>query len=199
MARTVNPESRERVLNMAERLFNERGYKAVSMRDIANALGIKQASLYYHIPEGKEQLFVEVMTRSFVRHGDGLRCNIESVENSLRPELKAIARWFIAHAPLGLLGMMQNDLLELEEKSRLHLNGALIQHVWSPIQSVFECAVVRGEAEKLRAFDLTGAFLSMMDGLTHAGVHGLIPGGMQGSADYMIDTLMDGLLAKSDC
>lgn len=52
---------RENLLDTAEQLFTSRGYTAVTLKDIAKALGIKQASLYYHFPLGKEDLYVEVM------------------------------------------------------------------------------------------------------------------------------------------
>jgi AcrR family transcriptional regulator len=60
-------ESRERVLQQAEHLFSERGYAAVTLRDIAAGLGIRQASLYHHVPGGKEQLYVEVTERNLRR------------------------------------------------------------------------------------------------------------------------------------
>lgn len=166
------------------------------MRDIAKALGIKQASLYYHVPEGKEQLYVEVMTRNFMRHGVGLREAIDATDANLRRQLKAAAAWFIEHAPLGLLSMMQSDMQELSEPSRQQLQQALFQHIWHPIQLSFEAAAQRGEAKDVRSWDLTGAFLSLMDGLTHAGTSGFMVRGMEESADYMIDLLMDGLLRK---
>ena len=59
--------SRATVLNAAEELFAARGYAAVTLKDIAKQLGIKQASLYYHVPGGKEDLFVEVMLRHLER------------------------------------------------------------------------------------------------------------------------------------
>ena len=43
------------VLTAAVRLFNERGYDATSMFDIAESLGITKSSVYHHI-SGKEQL-----------------------------------------------------------------------------------------------------------------------------------------------
>lgn len=194
MARKANPESRLRVLETAETLFHQRGYNAVSMRDIANALGIKQASLYYHIPGGKEELYVEVMTRNFERHGNGLRQIIASAEINLRTQLKAAATWFVEHAPLGLLGMMQTDMPELSEASQTQLRESLIQQIWQPIHTCFLSAKARGEANDVRAENLTGAFLALMDGVTHAGTNGFLAGGMGESADYLIDILMDGLL-----
>ena len=44
------PETRkEEIVRTAEMLFKQKGYSAVTMRDIAQAMGIKAASLYNHI------------------------------------------------------------------------------------------------------------------------------------------------------
>ena len=50
-------DSTQRVLDVAERLFMDRGYSAITLRDIADELGMKQASLYYHFPGGKGATF----------------------------------------------------------------------------------------------------------------------------------------------
>jgi AcrR family transcriptional regulator len=55
------------VLAAAVRLFNERGYDATSMFDIAESLGITKSSVYHHIT-GKEQLLQMAMDRAL----DGL-------------------------------------------------------------------------------------------------------------------------------
>ena len=55
------------VLNAAVRLFNEHGYDATSMFDIAESLGITKSSVYHHI-SGKEQLLQLAMDRAL----DGL-------------------------------------------------------------------------------------------------------------------------------
>ncbi len=49
---------REQVLTTAELLFADRGFQATSVREIADALGIKAGSLYTHI-ETKEDLLWE--------------------------------------------------------------------------------------------------------------------------------------------
>jgi AcrR family transcriptional regulator len=45
---TDPPRTRERILEAALTLFAERGYEAISMREIAEQLGITKAALYYH-------------------------------------------------------------------------------------------------------------------------------------------------------
>jgi AcrR family transcriptional regulator len=57
---------------VAQQLFAARGYTSVTLKDIADRLGIKQASLYYHFPGGKEDLFVEVMIHHLEQRRQGL-------------------------------------------------------------------------------------------------------------------------------
>ena len=51
---------KEEIINTARRLFNQRGYNDVSMRDIAEALGISVGNLTYHCPR-KEALMEAVV------------------------------------------------------------------------------------------------------------------------------------------
>jgi AcrR family transcriptional regulator len=52
--------AREEILDAAAELFAERGYAATSTRTIAERVGIRQASLYYHFPS-KEQILAELL------------------------------------------------------------------------------------------------------------------------------------------
>jgi AcrR family transcriptional regulator len=54
-------ETRGQILQAAEELFIERGFKGVAMRDVADAVHVTSAALYYHFPGGKGELFVETI------------------------------------------------------------------------------------------------------------------------------------------
>jgi len=55
LTKRSGPETRAAILDVALELFTSRGYQATSMREIADALGIKKASLYYHFA-GKDEI-----------------------------------------------------------------------------------------------------------------------------------------------
>lgn len=77
MARETKADaSREKIMNAAQKLFARRGFEGISIRDIAKAVGMTTASLYYHFPS-KEEIFVAV-------HG-------RSLENVQREVMSAIA------------------------------------------------------------------------------------------------------------
>lgn len=57
----------ESVLQIAARLFNERGYDGTSMEDLARKLGITKSAIYHHV-RGKEELLLLAVDRAL----DGL-------------------------------------------------------------------------------------------------------------------------------
>jgi TetR/AcrR family transcriptional regulator len=57
-------DTRDRVLQVAQALFAERGYTGTSLRDIAKRIGIKAPSLLHHFPS-KQQLYLAVLDKMF--------------------------------------------------------------------------------------------------------------------------------------
>lgn len=70
-ARSVLTATPERLLDAAERVFAQSGYRGARLEDIAAAAGIRRPSLLYHYPS-KEQLYGAVVRRTFERLGDAL-------------------------------------------------------------------------------------------------------------------------------
>ena len=62
-AAAVGLSPRDEIIDHAARLFVGRGYAATSTREIADAVGIRQASLYYHFA-GKEDVLRELLERT---------------------------------------------------------------------------------------------------------------------------------------
>lgn len=58
----IEGNPRDRILDESLVLFSEKGYAATTMRDIAEAVGMKAASLYNHF-KGKQELFDALIER----------------------------------------------------------------------------------------------------------------------------------------
>src|SRR5689334_8474004 len=63
-------DTRTRALDVARRLFTQHGYDRTSLREIAEALGVTKAALYYHF-RSKEELLVTLVD-PFLDGIDGL-------------------------------------------------------------------------------------------------------------------------------
>ncbi|NDJ22238.1 TetR family transcriptional regulator [Nostoc sp. B(2019)] len=180
-----------RVLDEAERLFRTRGYNAVTMRDIACEVGIRQASLYYHFAS-KEQLFVAVTERMFERHRIGLQQAIGENSHDLRSQLHAVAGWFLSQPPIHFLSMVHTDMPLLAEENIKKLSACSYQSIFEPLRQTFIQAQERGEIRDIRPNLLAGFFLSVMESIPYTTT---FPGAApkEVMVNEMIGVLLDGL------
>lgn len=142
-----NSKTEQRILDASERLFSELGYTGVTLQDIAAAVEMRHASLYYYAPEGKEQLYVAVMERSFRRHGEGLTNAIIAAGDDLRAQLHALAAWFATHPPIDLGRIVRSDLPAIEPDHAQQLIALSLETVRMPISAVIRNAVRKGLIE----------------------------------------------------
>ena len=126
--------ARERVLEAAEKLFASKGYTAVTLRDIAAEVGIKHASLYHHVPGGKEEIFIEVTERNFKRHKEGLAQAVKVASPDVQSQLRAVADWLLAQPPMDLIRMAYSDMPAIPESEALRLGDLAYQSLLQPIE-----------------------------------------------------------------
>ena len=62
-------DTRERILEVAGRLFADQGFAGTSIRDIADELGVTKAALYYHFTS-KDAIFAELVEQPLARIRD---------------------------------------------------------------------------------------------------------------------------------
>lgn len=72
------PVTRERILLEAARLFRHHGYAATTLREVADAAGVKAGSIYYHFAS-KEEILGEVLDKGITIVADAVRTRIEAL------------------------------------------------------------------------------------------------------------------------
>lgn len=185
--------ARERVLDVAEALFAERGLARVTMREIADAAGMRQASLYHHAPGGKAQLYREVFERMIARHRAGLERALAGAGPHLRPRLRAVADWYVGQAPMYFLRMMTSDMPALGDAEAAALTGPAYASLMQPITDAFRAAMAAGEARELDPDLLAGSLLAILDAVAFAEGRGYGEHDRRAMAHTMIGVLTDGL------
>lgn len=190
-------DSTQRILDVAEALFVNKGYSAITLRDIADELGIKQASLYYHFPDGKEQIFVAMAERLFERHREGLEQALAGAEQDLSAQLHAVAMWFNSQPPVKILGMFHSAVPALTGEHMRYLELMARDTMYMPLRRAFVAAQERGEIRTLHPDLLAGSFLWLIDGLSYGQNQSGAPP-REEMADDLISILMDGLRPRSE-
>jgi AcrR family transcriptional regulator len=189
--------AKKRVFDRAEQLFTARGYTGVSMRDIADSLAMRQASLYYHVPEGKEQLYVEVAARNLRRHQAGISEALGAKNGkNLDVRLLALADWFLDHMPLRLLSMLETDMASLSPEHAQFLTKMAHQALFEPIATVFAEAQEQGEIRDIDPAQLAAYFLSLIDGISYSSTSGLVDKDTDLLVGDALNVLLNGLYSR---
>lgn len=53
--------TKRRLVETAKRAFSEKGYKETSVRALSRSIGISESLLYHYFPDGKKELFREIL------------------------------------------------------------------------------------------------------------------------------------------
>lgn len=189
--------ARERVLDVAERLFAQRGYTAVTLRDIAAELGIRHASLYYHVPGGKEALFEEVTTRTLTRHAQGIGRALASAPPTLEAQLLALADWLVTQPPMDLLRMSFSDLPAIHPERAQRLSRLAYDALIAPVENALTQAHARGEVADHNLPMVAGLLLGTIQSLFAAPANVIgNPAQLRAMAHEAVRVLLVGLLPR---
>jgi len=187
---------RERVLVAAEHCFMERGYAAVTLRDIASEVGIKHASLYHHFPGGKEELFVEVVERSLAAHRSGLSRVIRGAGGSTRSQLHAVSKWLLSQSPMDLVRMTQSDMPALPPEEAGRLSQLTYDTVLSPVQEILRKGIAGGQLADIDPGLVAGGLVGMIESLFSVPDHA-VRGSRTEMGRRLVDCFVDGLKARA--
>lgn len=107
---------KEEIIQVASRLFYEKGYKTVSMRDIATAMEIKAASLYNHI-HGKQEILSEII----LKVAEEFTVGMEKVVDENSSAIKKVEKVIELHIDITVnhseaLAALNNDWMHLEDE-----------------------------------------------------------------------------------
>jgi len=147
-AEKSRPSTFERLLDAAAALFAQKGYAAASTREIAGILGIRKASLYYHI-ENKEDLLYAICKSSLEQIRSDVAAALEEVSDPLerirtlvRAHIRSLVRDQIAHSvAVGEMHALSGARL----KEVIALRDAYEDLVRSVLQDARKAAVLRDD------------------------------------------------------
>jgi AcrR family transcriptional regulator len=177
--------------DIAERLFSERGYAAVSLRDIAEAVGVRQASLYHYVPGGKEALYVEVTERGLRRTEAALKLAHASAAPSLRVQLRAAASVLLAQPPFDAARMVRSDMPAISTPEAERLTHLAFESLIEPLAGVFRGAIEDAPAATPDHRLLAGLLLAIVETAQVATRFTATPA--EDLATALVDLIVDGL------
>lgn len=163
---------REEILAVARRLFMTRGYRAVSTRDIADAVGLTQPALYHHFG-GKEALYIAVLEDELARQSVAMS-RAAALDAPATARLAAVASGIAERAEYDMAQMFHDLRFEISEANRLRIGLAFRDAMMRPLMSVVDALVDEGaiappEHTGLGAPEVVMYILSVIRMLTETG------------------------------
>ncbi len=153
MGATKDIATRERLLNEAAHQFARLSYEGASLRKIAERVGIRAATVYSHFPNGKPQLYEEILgtvasllvERIARRYGQNTGLSAEDVIIQM-----CAAFWDFCQEHRDYATLLLREAFE-EEATPLIGDGGPAREVVSTGMAYVEAAQANGE---LPAFDV---------------------------------------------
>ncbi|MCK0177707.1 TetR/AcrR family transcriptional regulator [Flavobacteriaceae bacterium S0862] len=113
---------KDEIIQTSAILFQKKGYSAVTMRDIAKAMGIKAASLYNHI-KSKQEILSEIIISLAEQFTEQMKIIKNSNDSSI-DKLRQIVDLHVNITTNNQFGMasLNNDWMHLENELEYYLN-----------------------------------------------------------------------------
>ena len=118
---TAKAHRRERYLSAAGHLFAERGYHAVSIDDLGNAVGVSGPALYRHFAN-KESMLIELLTTASERLLAGFEATIAQGED----DLTTLRNLIEFHADFAI---KERDVIRIQDRELANLPPAANRRV----------------------------------------------------------------------
>jgi AcrR family transcriptional regulator len=129
----TSPNTREAILAAASALYADRGYDAVSMRDVAAAVSIQPASLYHHFKD-KDALILAALEHALAARaavGRDILFEKRPPEQRLDAFIDQLVRVFFEDPIFGRLTL--RGLLDRNDQRTAYLAKTVIDSVFAPL------------------------------------------------------------------
>lgn len=164
-SRRRRPGTAGRILDVAERLVQTRGFNAFSYADVAAELGVQKASLHHHFAT-KADLGLAVVAR----YRGGIQASLDAIEADTEGAFERLERYVELYGAvlrkkrMCLCGMMAADVATLPKPLRASLAEFFAENeAW--LARVLEAGRRRGEIRfEGTAASLAAFFLGTLEG-----------------------------------
>lgn len=187
-------DSRQRTIAEATRLFVEHGYHGISMRVIAEQVGVSKAGLYYHFRD-KEDLFLAILTAN-IEQIEAIVAQARAEQASTRGRIARILAEIGARAPeqRAIIRLASQELGQLSPQARQTFVELYHQKFTGQIEAVLAEGIQRGELRLMDTRLATWILLGMMFPFFYpANSKHLAPA--EHAIDLMVSVFFDGVAA----
>jgi AcrR family transcriptional regulator len=158
----VNKSLYDQILAAALNLFIAHGYHGLSMRQIAEAVGVSKAALYYHFQD-KEQLFLVVLDAQ-LDHFERLIGLAMTEEHNARQRIRRLVSEILSQ-PVEMraaIRLASQEMAQLSEPARAIFNRSYHSRFIDKIQAMLKAGIDQGELRPIDPGVATWALMGIL-------------------------------------
>jgi AcrR family transcriptional regulator len=149
-------DRRDEILRLATQAFVTHGYAGTSMADLARAVGVQKASLYYHFPS-KQALFVACVTEGYegaVQRLEAIRATPDFNDAArIRAAMEEIYRVNLT-LPVGRMAPLIAEVAAKIPEIAQNFHGGFIARHYALVTGMIEDGIARGSFAPLDTLGL---------------------------------------------
>ena len=140
--------TRDEILEAAAQIFREKGFHAASMQDIAQAVNLQKASLYYHVTS-KQEILLDILDRALdllIQIIEPVACSALPPDEKVRHAIYAYLQAMLDNRDLATVLLLEHRSLEPQLNARHIPRRDRFEHLWRDMlqegfdQGIFACA-----------------------------------------------------------
>jgi AcrR family transcriptional regulator len=153
---------REQILLEAKHLFIEQGYHGLSMRQIAEAVGVSKAALYYHFRD-KEELFLAIL-EIYLDEIEAILDRVQAEGTTCRQQITALVDAILSQPAeqRAVIRLASQEMSQLNVEARQAFKQTYHKKFIDKIQAILKAGVESGELKPIDTGVATWALLGMM-------------------------------------
>jgi AcrR family transcriptional regulator len=147
------------IIQAAAQIFREKGYHGTSMQDIADAVHLQKASLYYHV-SSKQEILLTILDQALdllIADMSAVMAEEIPVEEKLRRAVQVYVQRLTRDADLAAVLLLEHRSLNGKARQRHIQRRDRYEDLWrSLIKDGIERGVFHAKDERLAVFALLG-------------------------------------------
>ncbi|HFQ94984.1 MAG TPA: TetR/AcrR family transcriptional regulator [Anaerolineae bacterium] len=154
--------TRDHILEEATRLFVAEGYVGLSMRQLAERVGVSKAGLYYHFKD-KESLFLAILTENLLEIEKIIQ-QARAAGSSTQDTIERIFRGIFARAPeqQAIIRLASQEAGRLRPEARQAFRQLYHEKFLLQIRDILQEGIDAGELRAMDAGQAVWILLGMM-------------------------------------
>lgn len=183
---------RIQILSAANALFIQQGYHGLSMREIAEKVGVSKAALYYHFKD-KEELLLAILDAHLDEMEAGL-AEIVQAHPTARLQVRALVRMILSQPAdkRAVIRLSSQEMAQLSPPARKSFERAYHLKFLSRIRSLLAAGMDAGELRRVDPEVATWALLGIMYPYFYPAHSADLPTSIE-VADHLADIFLDGI------